>query len=367
MSGIRKMFDAAPPDVVNLGLGEPDFDPPEEVREALFQAVRQGLNKYGPSAGIAPLREAIARKYARHDPTTTLENVLVTVGGSEGLAVVALSMYNPGDEVLVPNPGFVLYGPHARLAGARPVPYPLTKENSFLPDLDGLEKLITPRTKAIVVNSPSNPTGAVIPRKMADQICALANAHDLAVISDEAYDEIVYTTEPFTSFWGRADKVVVVNSFSKTFAMTGWRLGYLLAPRAFVAEANKIHYHLVACPATPPQIAALKGLEVSAPATQAMTREFRARRDIIVKGLRAIPGMSIVSPKGAFYAFPAIDWRDRSDVEVAQGLLRKGLLLTPGTSFGSLGEGHLRLSFATSRDKIQRALDILRAYADDRS
>jgi aspartate aminotransferase len=361
ISGIRKMFDAATGESINLGLGEPDFNPPPVVREALFEAVRQGRNKYGPSAGLPTLRDAIASRYQKYDRATGRENVLVTAGGTEALLVAALSLYDPGDEVLIPNPGFVLYGPHARLADAIPVPYSLREETGFQPDLTELEDLATPRTRAIVVNSPSNPTGGVFSAKTMDELVGFAERHKLTIISDEVYDEIIYTPGGHRSFWGRYDRSVIINSFSKILAMTGWRLGYLVAPVDAVAEANKIHYHAVACPSTPCQVAALRGLEEAGPDIKRMAKEFRARRDLIVEALNQVPGMSCVRPLGAFYAFPSFTW-PMTALEAATGLLREGLLCTPGDAFGSLGEGHLRFSFANSRENLRRAMAILREF-----
>ena len=361
ISGIRKMFESAPPNAVNMGLGEPDFEPPTEVIEALCDAVRNGKNHYGPSAGLTALRERIAERYRDRDPATTRDNVVITASGSEGLLSAALALYDPGDEVLVPNPGFVLYAPHARLAGAAPVPYSLQESRQFLPDLDELERLVTPRTRAIVVNSPSNPTGGLFPRATVERIVDLADRHDLTIISDEVYEQIVYEGT-FTSFWGRTDRTVIVNSFSKAFAITGWRLGFLVAPRPLAVELNKIHYHIVACPPTPAQYAVLAGLESSGAAQRAMIREFRARRELVTKGLNRVPGLRCVPPAGAFYAFPRFRWPG-SAAEVAGDLLQRGLISTPGDAFGSLGAGHLRLSFATSRPNIARGLTILRRFA----
>ena len=220
ISGIRKMFESAPPRSINLGLGEPDFDPPREVIEALVKAVRHGMNHYGPSAGLPQLREKIAQRYQDRDPKTGRDNVVITSGGSEGLMAAALTLYDAGDEVLVPNPGFVLYGPQARLAGAKPVPYPLRERRAFQPDFDEIESLVTDHTRAIVVNSPSNPTGTVFPRTTVERFAELAEEHDLSIVSDEVYEEMVYDGK-FTSFWGLGDRAVVVHSFSKMFAMTG--------------------------------------------------------------------------------------------------------------------------------------------------
>ncbi len=363
ISGIRRLFEAASPDAVNLGLGEPDFDPPPEVVAALCDAVRSGMNHYGPSAGISALREKIAERYRSLEPTTMRENIIVTSGGSEGLMTVALTLYDAGDEVLVPNPGFVLYSPHARLMGATPVPYSLTAENRYLPDLDELERLVSPRTRALVVNSPSNPTGAVFPKKTVARLSAFADRHDLSIVSDEVYEEIVYE-RPATSFWGVSDRAVIVNSFSKTLAMTGWRVGFLVAPRTLAPELNKVHYHIVACPPTPTQVAVLAGLSDGEEARRSMVKEFRARRAIVTRLLSRTPGLSVVPPEGAFYVFPRFSW-DRTATEAAGDLLRRGVITTPGDVFGSLGASHLRLSFAASRENLRRGLAILRRYAAD--
>jgi aspartate aminotransferase len=363
ISGIRRMFEAAPPNAINLGLGEPDFDPPPAVVEALCDAVRNGMNHYGPSAGIPALREKIAERYRGRVPSTTKDNVLVTGSGSEGLMTVALTLYDAGDEVLVPNPGFVLYAPHARLAGATPVPYSLTTERRFLPDLDELERLVTPRTRALVVNSPSNPTGAVFSSKVIDQLSAFADRHELTIVSDEVYEEIVYDG-PATSFWGRSDRAVIVNSFSKTLAMTGWRVGFLVAPRDLAPELNKLHYHIMACPSTPVQAAVLAGLSDGGTATRAMVREFKVRRGLVTRLLARVPGLELVRPSGAFYVFPRFSW-DRTSEEVAAALLSRGVITTPGDAFGSLGAAHLRLSFAASRENLRRGLGILREYATE--
>jgi len=363
LSGIRRMFEAAPPNAINLGLGEPDFEPPKEVIEEMVRAVRGGLNHYGPSAGLPALRDKIAEGYRDRDAATSRENVVVTGSASEGLMAAALALYNPGDEVLVPNPGFVLYAPHARLVGAIPVPYSLTEEHRYLPDVDEIERKITPRTRAIVVNSPSNPTGAVFPRATVDRICAIADRHGLTIVSDEVYEQIVYGA-PCTSFWGRSDRVVIANSFSKTLAMTGWRIGYLLAPRALAVALNKAHYHIMACPPTPTQVAVLAGLESSGESVRAMVREFRARRTLVLRILRGIPGLELVPPEGAFYAFPRFSW-PKTATEVATTILARGVITTPGDAFGSLGASHLRISFAASRANLKRGLGILREYAEE--
>ncbi len=356
ISGIRKMFEGAPPNAINLGLGEPDFDPPTAVIEALIEAVRSGRNHYGPSAGLPQLRDRLAERYRDREPATTRENVLVTGSATEGLMAIAMALYDPGDEVLVPNPGFVLYAPHARLAGAVPVPYSLTPARGYLPDLDELEGLVTARTHVMVVNSPSNPTGAVFPKATVDRLIAFADRHDLTIISDEVYEEIVFDA-PAASFWGRSDRAIIVNSFSKMLATTGWRIGFVVAPRALAVEINKLHYHVMACPPTPAQYAVLAGLASTGP-VRTMVAEFRRRRDLVIRLLDRIPGVETVPPAGAFYAFPRFSW-PASSSEIAGAFLSRGVISTPGDAFGSLGASHLRLSFAASRDDIRRGLAIL--------
>ena len=361
ISGIRRMFEGAPPGAVNLGLGEPDFEPPKIVIDALVSAVRHKMNHYGPSAGLTALREKVADRYRDIDPDVGRENVIITVGGSEGLMACALALYDPGDEVLVPDPGFVLYAPHARLAGATPVAYSLPEEQRFLPDLDELERKVTPRTRAIVVNSPSNPTGGVFPKSTVERLIAFADRHDLTIVSDEVYDEMVYEGHHI-SFAGKGDRAIVVNSFSKMFAMTGWRLGFLVAPRALAVEVNKVHYHMIACPSTPAQMAVLTGLGAVREATAAMRAEFQARRELVVRELNRMPGMRCVPPAGAFYAFPRFTWPVTA-YTAAGDLLKRGLITTPGDAFGHLGARHLRLSFAASRPNLKRGLAILSEYA----
>ena len=365
ISGIRRMFEAARPSSINLGLGEPDFNPPADVVRAYTEAVQNGANHYGPTAGLAELRDRVAELYRDRLASTGRENVVITSGGTEALMATAFALYDPGDEVLVPDPGFVLYAPHARLAGAHPIPYPLEEEDEFVPRIEEIESRITPRTTAIVVNSPSNPTGGVFPRTTIEAIVQLAERHDLAIVSDEVYDRITYET-PATSFWGRSSRAVIINSFSKTFAATGWRLGFVVASPELLSAIGKIHYHIMACPSTPAQRAVLKGLESDLSATRRMAREFRARRDLVMREFETIPGMHCTPPRGAFYVFPRFDWEETSS-QAAMGLLDAGLITTPGDAFGSRGQHHLRISFAASRENLVRGLAILRRYAERRT
>ena len=356
VSGIRKMFDLASANAINLGLGEPDFQPPRNVINAFKSAVEKGLNKYGPTGGIGELREAVAQRLARYTDVKK-EDILITSGATEALCVTMQTLIDRGDEVLTPDPGFVLFAPHVTLAGGTPVFYSLRQEKRFMPDVGELERLVTPHTKAIIVNTPSNPTGTVMDRRTIQDLVAFAEEHRLIVIADEVYDAIVYDGKHET-FLGEHDKVVYVNSFSKSFAMTGWRLGYLSAPPEMIKQMAKIHYYMVACPSTPAQYAVLEGLRGPKTYLEEMVAEFKTRRDLIVRLLSKIPGFRCLKPKGAFYAFPSVDFGMKSE-ELALEILKAGVICTPGSAFGEAGEGHLRFSYANSQENIKRAMEIV--------
>ncbi|MEM4728994.1 MAG: aminotransferase class I/II-fold pyridoxal phosphate-dependent enzyme [Thermoplasmata archaeon] len=354
-SGIRKMLGMARPGAINLSIGEPNFEPPENVREALKRALDENRNNYGPSAGIPALRDAIAERLRRLWREVRRENIVVTVGATEALFAVAHILYERGDEVLVPDPGFVLYAAHAKMHGATPVPYPLKEENGYLPIDEELKELITPRTRAIVVNSPSNPTGRTLSADDVKAICDLSRDHDLAIISDEVYDELVFDGR-HESFLGAGEKVIYINSFSKTYSTTGWRLGYVAADEEVAKRVERISYHLVACPPTITQYSALEALQ---PRTmefvKAMVEEFRARRDLMVRGLNAIKGFRCISPEGGIYVFPAFSF-NLSSHELAMRLVEGGVLTVPGSAFGKMGEGHLRICLGAKRAELEEGL-----------
>ncbi|HWG90839.1 MAG TPA: pyridoxal phosphate-dependent aminotransferase [Candidatus Thermoplasmatota archaeon] len=362
MSGIRKMFEMAGKDAINLGIGEPDFQPPAFIIDAYVQALREGQNNYGPSSGIMPLREAIAEKERHRLPDITASHVIVTAGSTNALYGIMQAFVNPGDQVLCPDPGFVLYGSHVRLANGVPVYYPLSKDNAFVPDVDDMRDLITNRTRAIVVNSPSNPCGTTIPQKTVKAICDLAAEHDLIVISDEAYDSITYD-EPHTSFLGKYENVVYCNTFSKTYAMTGWRIGYMIARPELGDALKKINYHLIANPPTPTQYACLAALKGPQDFVKEMVLTFKERRDLIVKMIDEIPGFEMVTPKGAFYAYPhysqSIDCRD-----LAMRFLKAGVVTVPGDAFGTRGAKHIRISYGNSTENIEKGLTIMRKVVE---
>jgi len=360
VSGIRKMFDLASADAINLGLGEPDFQPPRHVINAFKSAVEKGLNKYGPTGGIPELREAVAQRLARYTDVKK-EDVLITSGATEALCMTMQTLVDRGDEVLTPDPGFVLFSPHITLAGGTPVHYSCRQDRKFMPDVAELERLVSTRTKAIIVNTPSNPTGSVMDHRTIKEIVDFADDHRLIIIADEVYDAIVYDGTHQT-FLGEYDKLVYVNSFSKIFATTGWRLGYLSAPPEMIKQLAKIHYYIVACPSTPAQYAVLEGLRGPQKYLEEMVAEFRVRRDLIVGLLGKVPGFKCLRPKGAFYAFPSFT-QPMSSEELALDILKAGVICTPGSAFGTAGEGHLRFSYANSQDNIKRAMAIVREVA----
>ncbi len=354
LSGIRKIFDLAQGKVINLGLGEPDFHPPEIVKKAIEDGVRKGYNKYGPSKGFPELRELIAERYRKYGDFSG-DNVLVTVGATEGFLATLLSVVNPGDEVLYPDPGFVIYAPHIKIAGGKPVSYPIYQENDFVPEEEDLKERISKNTKAIIVNYPNNPTGGVMEDKDIKMVIDLAEDYDLLLISDEVYFSLVYDTEPKT-FLGKYDKLVFINSFSKEFAMTGWRLGYLIAPKEYIEQIGKMHYYAVACPQSPIEYAAIVALKETPDYVEFMKEKFKRRRDLMYKLLSEIDGVEPNLPKGAFYMFPRVHVDDV--VAVVKDTVKRGVLCTPGNAFGNNADDHIRFSYAASEEDIEKGMEI---------
>lgn len=357
VSGIRKLFEAAPPGSINLGLGEPDMQPPPEMIRAFQKALQDGHNKYGPSAGIPVLREAIAESLRRYRKDVSHENIIVTAGATEGMRIAAETILGEGDEALVPNPGFIIYGPDVRLAGAKPVEYSLTQENGYLPNIEEIKGLINERTKAIVVNSPSNPTGTVFPKEAVKAVCDIAKDHSLYILSDEVYHNFVYEGEHW-SFARFHDDTVIVNSFSKSLAATGWRIGYVATSKEIVKQLSKVQYYTLACPPTATQYAVLEGLKVQDRFASDMLAEFRKRRELAFRKLCSIPSFTTSQVTGAFYFFPKYSQRISSE-KLALKILDAGVICAPGNAFGSLGEGHLRFSYANSAENISKGLDIV--------
>jgi aminotransferase len=370
-SSISRIFERAVlmEGVVHLEVGEPDFDTPEHIREAAREAMDEGYTHYTSAYGYLELREAIAEKTKRElgidaDPAT---EIAVTPGGSNAIYCVFQALLDPGDEVLVPDPAWPHYEPGVRLAGGVPVPYPLREENEFRPRAEDLATLITPRTKMVVLNSPSNPAGAVVTRRDLEAVAGLVVEHGLLVLSDEVYEKIIFDGlrhESIAALNGLRERTVLVNSFSKTYAMTGWRVGYLIAWKELVDQVAQLVLYTSACTPSIAQRAALAALQGPQDCVARMVEEYRRRRDYLVKRLEEIEGVSCVRPRGSFYAFPNIRGLGLPSWELAERLLAEARVATiPGAGLGRYGEGHLRLSFATSLENLEEGLGRLEAFA----
>lgn len=355
MSGIRKMFDLAGPNSINLGLGEPDLAPPKEAIEGMNKAASDGLNKYGPTAGIPQLRQAVADRFRKYGDITG-DNIMITPSGSSALLEITMSVVNPGDDVLVPSPGFVIYGPHAQLAGGTYTEYKLT-DDDFQPDIDDIQSKITPKTKMIVVTTPSNPTGGVLNEESYKSLCDIAADKNITIMADEVYESFIYEGKHL-SFMNQLDKAIVASGFSKMMAVTGWRMGFLCASKEMMEYLIKMQYHVCASPNMPAMYGILNALPNIDSYLDNARKVYKARRDLICKRINEIPGMSIQPPKGAFYAFPSYDM-DMKSADLAAELVKAGLICTPGSAFGKYGEGHLRFSYAADETKINAGMDIL--------
>lgn len=361
-SGVREIFEMASRDAINLGLGELDCVPPVEAREAYKEALDQDCHRYGPTKGIDELRELIAGKVQKYRKDIERENVIITASGTQGTMATFQTLFDPGDEILIPEPGFVLYEPDSMLVEAKPVPYPLLDEDGFQPDIEAMKALITPRTKGLVVNSPSNPTGSVLTRENFQALVDLATDNDLWVISDEVYEDFIYEGK-HNSFNEIIERSVVLNSFSKSFAVPGWRLGYLTAPLDLVNHIAKMQYQLVACPPTTPQYALAKVFDVQEKFTKELNPLFKRRRETMVDRLNDIEGFSCHRPEGAFYTFPSYE-QDIDSRKLSHKLVANGVISAPGSAFGERGERHLRFSYAASEESIVKGLDIVKKVVE---
>ncbi|WNY27035.1 pyridoxal phosphate-dependent aminotransferase [Methanolapillus ohkumae] len=352
ISGIRKLFEAAGPNAINLGIGEPDFDTPDNIKKAAIQAITDGFTGYTAGLGIPELRNAICGKLERENKISVKNNeVMVTSGASEALYISMAALVSPGDEVLIPNPGFLAYNSIVRLLHGKDIGVNL-KEDLTLDVSDVLEK-ITPKTKALVLNSPGNPTGAVSSKADIKALAEIADDKNITLISDEVYEYFIYDGE-HVSPAQFSDNVITINAFSKSYAMTGWRIGYLAAKENYVGQILKVHQYLQACANSIAQKAAVEALTGPQESVVRMKTEFKSRRDVLVKGLNDI-GLPCVMPKGAFYAFPEISECDK----VAETLLKNDVVVTPGTAFGTRGKDHIRISYAASMEDIKKALTIM--------
>ncbi|MCM3127043.1 aminotransferase class I/II-fold pyridoxal phosphate-dependent enzyme [Paenibacillus provencensis] len=362
-SGIRQFFNAAEadPEVISLGVGEPDFVTPKRAIEACVKALNDGRTMYTPNEGLMELREEIAgylNKYFKmsYDP---VGEILVTVGGSEAIDLALRALLTPGDEVVIPVPGYVAYSPLVRLNGGVPIELELSDEHDFKLTEELLQQAITSRTKAVIVNYPSNPTGAVMKKEDWLPIVRLAIQHNLIVITDEMYAELTYDGQhdSIASLPGMRDRTLVVSGFSKAFAMTGWRIGYLCGPKQLLQEMVKIHQYTILCAPIMGQIAAIECLKNGHEEKEEMKQAYNERRKMFIQSLSEL-GLSCRQPKGAFYAFPDITVTGMSSQEFAERLLREGkVAVVPGHVFGNGGEGFIRCSYASSFVQLEVALD----------
>jgi aspartate aminotransferase len=361
-TGVRRMFDMAGDDVISFGLGEPDFQPPQVAIDAMCKAMREGHNKYTTTAGLPELRRTIAKSWSEYQPGLDERNVCMTMSGTSALLACSMTLLNPGDNILLPEPYFPLYGPDAVLCGAEPRFYPCLFEDAFVPRIEMLESLVDENTKAILYNFPSNPTGATLDVAERDALLDFARRHDLWVITDEVYDRIIYDTEHVSFLGAGYDKLLLVNSFSKTFAMTGWRIGYILSPNIeAMGQIVKLQYYISACSNDAMQYAVLTAFDEAADYPAEMTVEFKARRDLICGRLNAMPGVTCHVPEGAFYVFPKVEVPGMNSEDIAIALLEGGVLCSPGTAFGCSGEGHLRFAYTVGREDITRGMDKVEA------
>jgi aminotransferase len=369
-SGIRKFFDIAATmkDVISLGIGEPDFTTPECIIDAGVRALQNGETHYTSNAGIFELRATLAKHLEKlygvhYDPAT---EIIITVGCSEALDLVGTALLDSGDQMIIPTPCFVSYQPCAILAGGEVVEVPSSMEDNFELDLQAVEQAITPRTKAILVSYPSNPTGAVASRETLTGLVQLAEKHDIIIISDEIYDQLVYGVEHVCvpALPGGRERTVLLGGFSKDYAMTGWRIGYACGPAEIIQAMVKIHQYTIMTAPTMAQLGALQALLSCEEDVIEMREEYNRRRKLIVSGLNEI-GLPTFEPHGAFYAFPKVSVTGLDDETFAQRLLtEENVAVVPGSSFGPGGEGFCRASYATAYDKIEIALERMRKFVN---
>jgi aminotransferase len=362
-SGIRKFFDiaASMPDVISLGIGEPDFVTPKPILQAGIASLENGETSYTSNAGVYELREAISahleKRYGVHYAPDT--EVMVSVGVSEALYLALTAILEAGDEVIVPTPCFVSYQAEIILAGGVPVEIPSRFEDDFQPNIEAIRAAVTPRTKAILIGYPNNPTGAVASAKTLLEIGKIAEEHDLVVISDEIYDQLVYGVEHvcFAGLPGMRARTILLGGFSKDYAMTGWRVGYAAAPAEILQALLRIHQYTIMCAPTTGQMAALTALEKGAPFVEEMRAEYDRRRRLIVDAMNEF-GLDTFEPRGAFYAFPRITKTGLDDDTFATELLKaEQVAVVPGSAFGPGGEGFVRCSYATAYEKIEQAME----------
>jgi aminotransferase len=369
-SGIRRFFDIVSQmkEVVSLGVGEPDFVTPWHIREACMVSLERGETSYTSNYGLLELRQAVAEFLRKHESLDyNPENqILITVGVSEGMDLALRAILNPGDEVIVPEPCYVSYKPCVSFAGGMPVAIPSTAEVGFRVSPKDIAAAVTPKTKALLISYPSNPTGATAPREMLEEIVEIARKHDLYIISDEIYDRLTYvgTHTCMSTLKGAYERTILLNGFSKAYAMTGWRIAYAAGQPDVIEAMMKIHQYTMLCAPRMGQVAALHAIEHAQQDTDRMIEQYNERRRVIVKGLNDI-GLPCFTPGGAFYAFPSIKSTGLTSDEFCERLLwEEKVAVVPGVAFGECGEGHIRCSYATSLDKIELAIERMGHFVD---
>ncbi len=365
-SEIRKLFDLAQgvEGLISLGIGEPDFDTPEHIKEYAKEALDKGMTHYSPNAGIMMLREAVARKLKKQNgiEADPKREIMILVGANQAFILGLAAFLKEGEEVLIPSPMFVSYAPAVILAGGKPVEVPTYEENEFRLSVDDLEKHVSEKTRALIINSPNNPTGAVLTRKDIEEIADFAVEHDLMVFSDEVYEHFVYDgvkNHSIASLDGMFERTITINGFSKTFAMTGWRLGFVAAPEWIIEKMTRFQMYNATCPVTFVQYAAAKALEDerSWKAVEEMRAEYDRRRNLVWKRLNEM-GLPTVKPKGAFYIFPRTRDTGLTSKEFSELMLKEArVAVVPGSAFGKAGEGYIRISYATAYEQLEEAMD----------
>ncbi len=347
--------------MIHLEIGEPDFDTPAHIRHAACAALEAGYTHYGPATGLPELREVLAAHIGKkRGLSVDAANVVVTPGAKPIMFYAIMALIEPGDQVIYPNPGFPIYESMINFIGGDAVPLQLREDRGFGFDLDDLRNLISDRTRMIILNSPHNPTGGVLPRATLEGIADLAKEHDLIVLADEIYSDIVYEGEHHSvlEFPDMLERTILLDGFSKTYAMTGWRMGYGLFPAPLVPHISRLIINSVSCTSSFSQMGAIQAITGPTTAVDAMVDEFHQRRELVIRRLNNIPGLSCVMPHGAFYAFPNITGTGMDSRTYANHLLTTaGVAVLPGTAFGEYGEGYIRISFANSQDNLNKALD----------
>lgn len=355
-------------DSISLCIGEPDFDTPKEIIEEGIRAMQSGKTHYTMNAGLLELRYEIANYVKKYGIDADYETeIMVTCGAMGALIQTSLAMFEIGDEVIVPDPAWLNHPEQIAISGAVPVKCAVKEENGFALNAEDLEKCITPKTKAILVNSPSNPTGAITPFSELVKIAELAKKYDLFIISDEIYCELNYTGEivpSIASIEGMKERTIVINGFSKSFAMTGWRLGFVIAPKELISKLLVYQENVNSCAPSISQYAGIVALK-NMPGVKEMVETYKKRRDLVVDGLNSIAGISCVRPEGAFYAFPNIKGLGKSSAQVVQDIIdNTHVLAVPGSCFGDMGEGYMRISYASSYEDLQEAIYRIKKYVE---